>query len=223
MSPVTLNLARRPFLNRRPIVRLGIALWVLAGIVLLLDATIYARYVTGSRDRRQTLSSLEQTLTQERQNVGELEGAAEFKNLSDYNTEVDYLNQLIAQRTFPWGRLFDRLGEVMPEGVRLRRLAPSVVSTDNEDGTEASRSEPVRLALEGVARSDDALYGFVDALFRAPDFDNPILARESDASGTQAFSLSVTFLTAASPSESPTAQVSESPHEDGATASGGGR
>jgi len=223
MAPVSLNLARRPFLNRRPVLRLGIALWVLAGCILLLDGTIYYRYVMGSRDRRQTLSSLDLRLSREQQKIGELEGAPEFENLSDYNARIGYLNQLIAQRAFPWGRLFDRLGEVMPEGVRLRRLAPTVIAGEAEDGDTASQSEPVRLALEGLARSEDDLYDFVDALFRAPDFDNPVLARESGTGDNHAFSMTVTFLTAMKPESAPPEAAADQPQEDGGVTAGGGR
>jgi Tfp pilus assembly protein PilN len=204
MRPTTLNLARRPFVNRRPVIRSSIALWALALLVILADVSLYVHYAVGSRDRRQALNAAQGRVSQERQALRDLEQAPEFGDLKEYNTRIDYLNQLITARTFPWGRLFDRLGEVMPAGVRFRRLTPQIEAPGQAEGGAPAEAGPVRLQLDGVARSDGALYRFVDALFAAPDFDNPILKREAQGGAGQSFSISVTYLTSATgPSRAP--------------------
>jgi len=243
MAASSLNLARRPFVNRRPVARLAIALWIIALAVTLADIGLYAHYAAGSRDRRQALSSAQTRLSQDRSAIQQLQKAAEFQGLRQYNAKVDYLNSLITARTFPWGRLFDRLGEVMPAGVRLRRLTPRLGAAPEGDGQAAddkagaadaatndsgpldpasSAIRPVGLHLDGTAQSDQALYAFVDALFQAPDFDNPVLAREAESGSGQTFSMSVTYLTSVGASQTAPAG-GESDENEAAQAAGGSR
>lgn len=188
MSFRQLNLASRPFLNARPVVRLAAVLWVAGGLLLLANLILYGRALRVGTERRAELARLEEQLAVTRQESAELAAAPELDGLEQYNERVAWLNGLIDQRTFPWSRLFERLAEVLPEEVRLDRLTPATGGTATPEGGVEGL---VRLTLSGEARSDEALYAFVDALYADPAFQDPVLGREVLAPGAVRFNLQV--------------------------------
>lgn len=198
MPRPVLNLARRPFVNRRPVRRAALLVAICAGLVLLADGVLYGRYLLDSRAQRGRLAELDGELNTARGRMNNLLMSSEFQELAPYNTRVTHLNTLIAERTFPWGRLFDRLSELMPAGVRAHRLNP-VIERDRRGAGAATGSvagRPVELSIDGVARTSDDLLAFLDALFAAPDFVNPVLEQESQGGGGErSFAVKVRFLT----------------------------
>lgn len=202
MSRPALNLARRPFLNRRPVWRAALLLAVLAGAVGLIDLFLYGRSLIASRTLGQRRDEVHGWLQEERGRFDALRGTVEFRDLGEYNRTVQQLNDLIAERTFPWGRLFDQLSAVMPPGVRLQRLSPARERRGGQrpSGQEAEGDRAVQLSIDGVAQSDEALYDFVDALFAAPAFETPVLDQESQEAAGRTFTVQVQYLITAPPS-----------------------
>lgn len=204
MARPALNLARRPFLNRRPVWRAALLLMVLAGAVWLVDLVLYGHSLIASRTLGQRRDEVQGWLQEERGRFNTLLGTTEFQGLTEYNRTVHQLNELIAERTFPWGRLFDQLSELMPPGVRLQRLSPARErrgqqrSSRRRGETEGPRA--VQLSIDGVAQSDEALYEFVDALFAAPTFETPVLDQESQKEGGRTFTVQVQYLITSPPS-----------------------
>ena len=111
---MTLNLARHPFANLRPLRRLGIALWVVGGLAVLTAGWLFVSYLIGSSEKRAALALLEDERAQESQRLSGLRAQLARFELAAQNREVDYLNERIAERTFAWSRLFDDLAEVLP-------------------------------------------------------------------------------------------------------------
>ncbi|HYN23207.1 MAG TPA: hypothetical protein VE078_19770, partial [Thermoanaerobaculia bacterium] len=68
-----LNLARRPFVNTRPVKRLSLALWLLGGLLLLGNVTLFWSYLSGSTEKREDLVRMEEQVEHERQAVSRLE------------------------------------------------------------------------------------------------------------------------------------------------------
>lgn len=190
MSRPALNLARRPFVNRRPVRRVALLLGGLALLVGLLDLGLYGRDALDARPLQRRIAEARQELAAEQQRVQSLSQRPEFQRLEEYNAGVAQFNRLIDQRTFPWGRLFDRLSELMPAGVRLQRVAPA---REDSSSARAVGERRVPLTVDGVARSDEVLYEFVDALFAAPDFIDAVLEQETQDSEGRSFSLSVRY------------------------------
>jgi Tfp pilus assembly protein PilN len=117
--------------------------------------------------------------------------------LSKQNRQVEFLNSQIAKRTFSWSRLIDRLAEVLPNTVQLRRVTPVV--NDPDDARRARRDfdgqQTVSVELVGVTSSNEAILEFVDALFEHPSFVSPDLSSESRRQeGLDQFSLRVIYL-----------------------------
>jgi len=177
-----LNLARRPFVNTRPVTRVSLLLWILGLLLLLGNVSLFWNYLSGSAEKRAELERLEQDKQRQEQTVRQLEQRLASLDLEQQNKKVNYLNQKIAERTFSWSLLFDRLAEVLPNDVRLTRLAPRPVDKKAGGRPEdelGPRDDRVLLVIHGKSKSDEALLDFVDRLFAHDSFDEPDLFRET--------------------------------------------
>jgi Tfp pilus assembly protein PilN len=195
----SLNLARRPFINTRPVARVSLLLWVLGLLLLLGNVSLYWNYLAGSGEKRSDLDRLETKIQQQERKNGELERRLASLDLAQQNRQVRYLNQKIAERTFAWSTLFDELAKVMPDQVRLTSLSPSAISQEDErrfDEEEGAgpRQTRVQLIIHGESKSDEAFFQFVDRLFEPP-FEDPDFSRKSREEGDLVkFDLRVTYI-----------------------------
>jgi Tfp pilus assembly protein PilN len=207
------NLSRKPFVNRRPVVRLTIVLWLLGAILLGVNVTLYRDYWLGTAENRKRLATAEETIETQLKELKSQESALSKGRLKKQNRKALFLNSLIARRTFPWSELFDQLEEITPDDVRLVSVNPLVkLVTERERPNKAARTEEpastrrnggppvnmVSLKLSGWAKSEEALATFVDSLYQAPIFGPPLLQGEIiDTEGGQQtvrFNLETSFL-----------------------------
>jgi Tfp pilus assembly protein PilN len=136
--------------------------------------------------------------------VQKLENQLAGLELGKQNEQVEFLNRKIAERTFSWSLLFDRLAETMPNDVRLIQLQPAPIGGDERPGSRnrsadrsaALASDRVPLVIAGESKSDEEMLRFVDNLFAHPSFDNPSLLEEArtDEGDRIRFALHVTYL-----------------------------
>ncbi|HEX6864565.1 MAG TPA: hypothetical protein VF414_17175 [Thermoanaerobaculia bacterium] len=184
-----LNLSRRPFLNTRPVTRVALLLWGLGALLLLGNVTLFWNYLSGSTEKREELVRMEEQVEKERASVGRLEARLAGLELAEQNEQVEFLNRKIAERTFSWSLLFDRLTETMPNNVRLISLSPAAIGggresqrtrtrTDDEEAAPLA-SERVPLVIAAEAKSDEDLNRFIDNLFDHESFTNPNLIKEA--------------------------------------------
>src|SRR4029079_5201812 len=99
----------------------------------------------------------------------------------------------IAERTFDWGLLFDRLADVLPWNGRIGSVSRVAFRAEKRAGSRAAAAaavtpESFRLRIAGSAQDDEALLAFVDALFQHASFQAPDLQRET-RQGDTAFDL----------------------------------
>lgn len=194
----SLNLASRPFVNTRPVTRVSILLWILGLLLLLGNISLFWNYRSGSAEKLAELERLEQETQQQNQTVTQLRQRLESLGLEQQNRQVLYLNRKIAERTFSWSLLFDRVAEVLPDDVRITRLAPRPLrkTTGRPDDELKPLDDRVLLIIHGVSRSDEAVDDFVDRLFAHESFDDPDptrVARENEGDDTVEFDLRVTY------------------------------
>lgn len=211
MSAEALNLSRRPFVNTRPVVRVALLLWVFSALLAAANVFLFWGYFAGSGEQRGRIVEIERAIERSRDRIGQLESEAAGLDLARQNERVLFLNEKIAERTFSWSLLFDRVAEVLPAEVRLRRLVP-VSREERGAGARrrrregAGRAERMTLIIGGEAMNDEALLQFVDNLFAHPAFrDYPDLSNESkdEASGLITFDLRVSYLPGAAPPGQP--------------------
>lgn len=197
---MSINLARRPFANIRPIQRLGIALWVIGGALAIAAAVLFWRSLFGIETKKEELAAIERQIAAERLQLETAEASLRRMNLRHQNQEASYLNDRIAERTFPWSVLFEDLAEVLPREVRLFSLAPqSAAGVTRASAAPVVRRDPrggrrVFLQMTGAAESDEALLRLLDNLFASPYFDAPSMPRETFEGNSVQFGLSVHYL-----------------------------
>jgi len=197
-----LNLASRPFVNRRPWRRLTALLWVLGLALLTLNAVLYWGYLTGSADARAELADLREDLAGDRDALRRLNDELARLDVDAQNREVAFLNERIADRRFPWGRLFNDIEDVLPWNTRLRSLAPERSDRNRRRSAAAGANpnERITLDLTGEAQGDQGLLDLIDALFEHPSFEDPKLLHESrQDAGPLDFAVAVVYLPAAPP------------------------
>lgn len=196
-----LNLSRRPFLNTRPVARVSLVLWVLGALLLLGNVTLFYDYLSGSTEKRAELARMEDQVEREQESVRKLEGRLAGLDLAEQNELVGFLNLKIAERTFSWSLLFDRLAETMPGNVRIITLQPSAIGgNERERRSRSSRPAPlasdrVELSIQAEAKDEEQMNRFVDNLFAHPSFEDPDFTEEAlTERGDLRFSLRVTYL-----------------------------
>ncbi len=199
-----LNLASRPFVNRRPWRRLTALLWALGVALLTLNAVLYWGYLTGSADARTELAELREQLAEDQTVLDRLSAELARLDLETQNREVAFLNERIADRRFPWGQLFNDIEHVLPWNTRLRSLAPERGDRSRRRRADVGANDRSRVVLDltGEARDDQGLHNLIDALFEHPAFDDPKLLHESrQDAGPLDFTIAVVYLPGSSPGD----------------------
>lgn len=202
-----LNLARRPFVNTRPASRVALFLWIVGGVLLLSNVTLFYGYLSGSTEARAELAGKREAIEAEQRKIRQLEARLAGLELEEQNEQVEFLNRKIAERAFSWSLLFDRLAQVMPDDVRLIQLQPASIGGDDRPGSRpptsvrgrrpVGSSERVPLNLQVESKSYEAFNQLVDSMFAHPAFDDPDFLRESrdeDESEVVRFDLRVTYI-----------------------------
>lgn len=146
------NLSRKPFLNRRPVARIAILLWILGGLLLVVNTVLYAQYLAGTTKNRELLAEIDAEIKAEEKALDIAVDRVRRLDLGDRNLKASFLNELIAQRTFPWSRLFDDLEDVLPEDIHLQSVAPKVQERESETKRTRRRMITPREARERSQR-----------------------------------------------------------------------
>lgn len=219
-----INLARRPFLNRRPILRLAGLLWLIGAALLILNVWLFSGHWQGTAVNRQRLIEANREIRELDEELRAQDQALARVDIRRQNRQTARLNSLINYRTFPWSALFDDLEDVVPLDVRLTSVRPEVhlkepkkprrrTSSSPTSGTgdappaaaasrrgaedETLRRDEVKLRLAAAAKSEEALMELIDTLYASPYFRGPFLPGEvlNLASGSSSGSVSVIYLT----------------------------
>jgi hypothetical protein len=208
VSRLELNLARRPFLNRRPVVRAAVALSLAGAALFAWNLWLYGHFLVGSGEKARRLAELESAIAGERAAAASLGERISGLDLPRQNATVRFLNGKIAERTFSWGLLLDRLAAALPADARLISLGQETAkkrgqSADEPTAAPAGEGGPaMRLRISGEAETDEALLALVDGLFAHPEFRQPDLQREVRQEGQGLrFDLAVGYLPQADEAE----------------------
>lgn len=213
------NLARRPFRNRRPAIRLGVGLWLLAAGALASATWLYLDYWRGAANSRAEIARLEAAIADERQRIGEREQQLGALALEAGNEQTRVLNEWIADRVFSWGGLLDDLEEVLPIGARVQSLAPERRREVNRGARK--EAERVGLRLEGTVENEDALVELLENLYAHPRFGRPVLSTERREELRQtSFNLTVEYLPASAAGNPEAVEAADTAVTDELAASG---
>lgn len=197
-GPAEINLAARPFVNERPVRRAALLLLVGGLALAAANGWLYTRYALSRSASAGELDRIEAGIESEERRVAELSRQLAAADLTQQNELVRFLNERIAERTFGWSVLFDRLEDLLPEDVRLVSLSPRQAERRPQLAAAGEAVPEVRfdLALAGVAREPEAVLELIDALFADPAFRDPNLHQEAFRDGEVHFTLDVIYLPA---------------------------
>lgn len=203
-GPAEINLAARPFVNERPVRRAALLLLVGGLLLAAANGWIYTRYVLQRTASAGELERVEAAIESEERQVARLAAELAAADLTQQNRLVEFLNQRIAERTFGWSVLFDRLEDLLPRDVRLVSLTPREAEGSQREraragegtGGAATAEQRFDLALVGVAREPEAVLELIDAMFADAAFRDPDLHQESFRAGEVQFTLDVVYLPA---------------------------
>ena len=158
---LNLNLSTRPFKPYRA-ANLGLLLVLLVLIAVSAwqgyNYVHYSSLAAGISEHELNLRTEAEALTAR---LTQLNASLNRPDVRAQLVEIDFLNQLILRKRFSWTRVFGVLEELLPEGVYLMSLRPSI----EEDGT-------VLLSILVRGRTPTDAYQFVHVLEESKYFDN---------------------------------------------------
>jgi Tfp pilus assembly protein PilN len=192
------NLARRPFVNQRPVLRISILLWVLGAALFAYNVVQYWSFSRGQDVKRGQLEEIRASIEAEEASIQQLNNRVAEIDLESQNEQVAFLNQKIRERTFGWSLLFDTLAGILPDEVRIERLSLEGEPSSSSGPRTAGRrrgvpSEAMHFGIQGEARDFEALLSFIDALNASPAFAEPNLGRDAKKGGLFQFRLGVDY------------------------------
>ena len=130
MLKVPLNLASKPFFNNRKFyaatLLLGLFLVGLSAANLLLYLAHRSQSLRLNRELADQTAEARK-LEQEQQ---EIWARLQRPETEDFLDLVDYLNPLIARRTFSWTRFLNQLEDLVPHRVQIVTIAPRIVESE---------------------------------------------------------------------------------------------
>jgi Tfp pilus assembly protein PilN len=181
--------------------RFTLAAWALGTLLAAVNVLLWVQYRHDSTALRGRLAATRAEIEERSANVVRMNGELGGLGLAAQNEQIEFLNQRIAERTFPWSILFERVAATMPDGVRLLGLNPSFRDREQERTRRRERGAPppapedelVDLKIRGVAKSDEDLYQWIDAFFASPAFERPRLYQESSNLAEVQFTVDVQY------------------------------
>jgi len=195
------NLARRPFLNARPVIRVAMLLTALGLLLAAANLFAYWSFSQGQDVKQVRLEETRDRILQIQEELTGLEQRRQRIDLDSQNEQVQFLNRKIEQRTFGWSLLFDTLAELLPRDVRIGRLSLQSIEENDRSRRAAKkagdelRPGEILLGIQGQARSFEAFVDFVDALFGSSAFRRVDPTGDSKIqTGMSQFTLSVIYL-----------------------------
>jgi type IV pilus assembly protein PilN len=168
---ITLNLASRPYVDHRPLIRqlrLGMAVMGLLLALLALGMLHFHQAALRIEARREQLNSvLQQLQRQEEADRASMQLPANARVL----TQADYLNHLFDEKSFSWTETMEDLETTLPAGVQVTAIEPV-------------RDKQGRLTLRlRVTGQRGPVVDLLRAMEHSPRFVHPRIVGENAASG----------------------------------------
>jgi hypothetical protein len=163
---IRLNLATSPLENDHRFV-FGAAIIATIGVVSLVGLSWKVYNVRqADQARRAEVASIQEEVNSLTERRRSLESFFNNANILEVRDRSAYLNGLIQERSFPWTRIFMDFESILPEGVRVTKIAPKLVKGH------------IELSMRIGSVSDEAKLKFLRALEKSKSFSHIALTSE---------------------------------------------
>lgn len=163
---LNLNLATTPLENnRRFLAGVGLAgLAALLALFILFQQTVSTWHA--NREIRTDISRIEKEIQIESERQQDLAHYFDLPQAKQVLDRSNFLNSLIAARTFPWPKIFEDLEKTLPPGVRIISIAPrleggraliklTIGATDDKSEIEFLQNLGASKSFSGIRVSDE--------------------------------------------------------------------
>jgi Tfp pilus assembly protein PilN len=172
-----LNLATAPQENKRPFLTGSIFVGIVAlAALFFLSHEAYSSW-RASRTLRNDVSRWQREIRTTRQEQAELAVYFSTPEALQMMDRSKFLNSLIAERSFPWTKIFMDLEETLPPGVRVVSISPRLIDGRAEVGLEIS------------AANEDGVVRFLEAMENSKAFSGMVVKSNRLVPGEAASSL----------------------------------
>lgn len=182
MKPLHLNLASRPYRDYRPVYAVVVLTSLLIAFLTLNNFDTWFRYKKDTQSTRSKIESIDAEAEKERKRADAVTAQLRGLDLVRLNTQTHFINTKLAQRTFSWSELLDRLEHVVGDDVRLVSITPQFAETGD-----------VKLLLRFEAKNPNGMIETIDKMNADPQFANPFPSSQVADNGIYLFGLSADF------------------------------
>lgn len=185
MKTIHLNLASKPYRDYRAVYAVAGVLAVLTAILLVYNVQTAYRYFVNTEETRAEIDALNTATQIQRRETEKITAVLRQVDTRSLGAEARYINARIAERTFSWSELLDRLERVFPTDVRLVSLNPVI--------DEKARTH---LEMTCASKTQAGLVNLLNRLIADPNFAGAIPRGEQEQAGEYGFTLSVDYVPA---------------------------
>jgi len=168
VKPIHLNLAKRPFEDKRLFIMTVVGLSIIIAALLFTNIDTYLRYRVQTQTTRSTIAALDAKTEQERRRTETVKQQLSRIDVASLSKQTSFINAQLAQRAFSWSELLDHLEAVLADDVRVTSIAPSFIP----DGR-------VMLNMAVEAKTANGLVDMLQRFNRDPHFVNPFPSNET--------------------------------------------
>jgi type IV pilus assembly protein PilN len=158
MLKVSLNLASKPFFNNRKYYAVSLLLGLVFVGLSAANLLLYLAHRSQSQRLNRELADQTAEAGRLEQQQQEIWARLQRPETEDFLNLVDYLNPLIARRTFSWTRFLNQLENLVPHQVQIVAITPRIVESE------------ITVEIFCNARSGADYIEFISRLEADPDF-----------------------------------------------------
>ena len=168
MKPIHLNLASRPYEDKRLFIMTVVGISIIIAALLFTNIDTYLRYRVQTQTTRASIAALDAQTEQERHRAEVVKQQISRIDVGALAKQTAFINTQLAQRAFSWSELLDRLENVLADDVRVTSIGPSF----RPDGL-------VGLNMIVEAKTSDGLVEMLKRFNRDPHFANAFPSNEA--------------------------------------------
>lgn len=166
---VNVNFSPKPFKRRDPVRALSyfINFLLCSGVIVM--GFYYFTLERNHSEQSEAFSRIEMRKTLLKEQYQSVVKELSSLDLRSYNRELKFYSSIQQEMSIPWTKVMDQLGVMIPDGVRIQKMA-SVESSSSSD------SQPLQFLAIARAKKDQLV--FLSALRDHPAFDEVLLKSE---------------------------------------------